>query len=190
MKPIFLIGFMGSGKSTLGAALGRATRLEYIDLDNYIECRFHANVRDLFARHGEAGFRDIERRMLLEVSAFEDVVVACGGGTPCFFDNMDLMNRSGLTVMLDASEECLTARLTVGRTRRPLIASLDDAELRAYIRQALAERMPFYRRAAVRFPSHLLEDEGQIKRSVADFLAMLRKNGWPDVLASDGRIQG
>lgn len=177
MKPIFLIGFMGSGKSTLGAALGRATGMTFIDLDSYIERRFHANVRDLFARYGEAGFRDIERRMLAEVSAFEDVLVACGGGTPCFFDNMDVMNRSGLTVMLDASEECLFGRLKVGRKRRPLIARLSDEELRAYIGEALARRMPYYGRAAVRFPSHMLENKEQIRQSVADFLAMLQKNG-------------
>ncbi len=177
MKPIYLIGFMGSGKSTLGVALGRATGMTFIDLDSYIERRFHANVRDLFARCGEAGFRDIERRMLEEVSTFEDVIVACGGGTPCFFDNMDVMNRSGLTVMLDASEECLFGRLKAGRTRRPLIASLSDEELRVYIGEALARRMPFYDRAAVRFPSHLLENKEQIGQSVADFLATLQKNG-------------
>ena len=92
MRPIFLIGFMGSGKTTLAKALSRATGLEYIDLDAYIEARFHANVSEIFAREGQDRFRDMERRMLREVAEFEDVIVACGGGTPCFFDNVDYMN--------------------------------------------------------------------------------------------------
>lgn len=137
MQPIFIIGFMGSGKSTLGRALGRATGRTFIDLDNYIEQRFHANVRDIFASRGEEGFRDIERRMLREVSQFEDVIVACGGGTPCFYDNMEVMNAAGLTVMLDVSIDRLHSRLCLGRRRRPLIAAMTDDELRAYITQAL-----------------------------------------------------
>ena len=95
MKPIFIIGFMGSGKSTLGRALAQATGLTFIDLDTYIEQRFHANVRDIFAQRGEDGFRRLERMMLHEVSEFEDVIVACGGGTPCFFNNMEHINSHG-----------------------------------------------------------------------------------------------
>ena len=103
MRPIFLVGFMGSGKSTLGKALSKATGLRFIDLDTYIECRYHANVRDIFAEKGESGFRDIEQRMIREVSDFEDVIVACGGGTPCFFNNMEVMNGAGLTVLRTGS---------------------------------------------------------------------------------------
>lgn len=82
MKTIFLIGFMGCGKSTLGRALGRATSMEFIDLDHYIETRYHKNVREIFATEGEERFRDMERRMLREVGEFENVIIACGGGTP------------------------------------------------------------------------------------------------------------
>lgn len=170
MKPIFLIGFMGSGKSTLGNALGRATGCRFIDLDNYIECRYHANVRDIFASRGEEGFRDLEHRMLEEVSQFEDVVVACGGGTPCFRGNMDIMNRSGLTIMLEASIDTLHARLKLGRKRRPLIAAMTDDELLAYIRQALDKRMPFYSQAQATFDANELDDKEMIKRSLAAFL--------------------
>ncbi|MDE6101148.1 MAG: shikimate kinase [Paramuribaculum sp.] len=169
MKPIFLIGFMGSGKSTLGRALAKAAGLGFIDLDNYIEKRFHRNVRDLFAQRGESGFRDIERRMLSEVCDFEDVVVACGGGTPCFFDNMERMNKSGLTVMLEASHEKLLGRLKLGRRRRPLIASMSDDELSAFIHKMLDSRKVFYSKAAACFCSDNLDCQSEIDRSVKDF---------------------
>ncbi|MCM1336774.1 MAG: shikimate kinase [Candidatus Amulumruptor caecigallinarius] len=171
MKPIFLIGYMGSGKSTLGRALAARLGLQFIDLDQYIEGRYHTKIRDIFAAKGEEGFRDMERRMLAEVSAFEDVIVACGGGTPCFYDNMEVMNSSGLTVLLDASVECLHRRLLQGRTNRPLIATLTDDELRDFIITALEARRPHYSRAAIAFASDLLEDRGQIAATVERFIA-------------------
>ncbi len=171
MQPIFLIGFMGSGKSTLGRALATATGYQFIDLDSYIEVRYHSNIRDIFASRGEDGFRDIERRMLHEVSDFEDVIVACGGGTPCFFDNMDRMNAHGLTVMLTATHETLLRRLLAGRRRRPLIASMDDARLGAFIEESIGRRMPFYSKASHFFPSDRLESRQQIAETVADFIS-------------------
>ena len=84
MQPIFLVGYMGCGKSTLGRTVSAITGCRFIDLDTYIEGRYHHTVKELFALHGESGFRDLERNMLHEVGQFEDVVVACGGGTPCF----------------------------------------------------------------------------------------------------------
>lgn len=98
MKRIFLIGYMGSGKTTLGKAFARAMQLQFIDLDWYIEERFHKTVQELFAERGEEGFREVERNMLHEAGEFENVVIAAGGGTPCFFDNIDYMNRVGDTV--------------------------------------------------------------------------------------------
>ncbi len=83
MKPIFLIGYMGCGKSTLGRALANATGLEFIDLDHYIDQRFHATIAEIFAARGEDGFRRVEQAMLREVCEFSDVVIACGCGTPC-----------------------------------------------------------------------------------------------------------
>ncbi len=85
MTRIFLIGYMGSGKTTLGRAYAKEMGLTFIDLDWYIEERFHTSVQKLFAQRGEEDFRRIEQKMLHEVADFEDVVIACGGGTPCFF---------------------------------------------------------------------------------------------------------
>lgn len=165
---------MGSGKSTLGRALGCATALRFIDLDTYIERRFHANVRDIFARRGEEGFRDLERRMLLEVSCFENVIVACGGGTPCAFDNMEVMNATGTTVWLNASDERLWQRLRLGKHRRPLIANLSDDELRDFISTQLVRRTPFYSKAQYTFDADRLDSREMIDSSVCAFCRMLQ----------------
>ena len=93
MIRIFLTGYMGAGKTTLGKAFAREMNVPFIDLDWYIEERFHKSIRELFTERGEASFRELERNMLHEVGEFEDVVVSTGGGTPCFFDNMEYMKR-------------------------------------------------------------------------------------------------
>ncbi|MCH5347330.1 MAG: shikimate kinase [Muribaculaceae bacterium] len=170
MKPIFLMGYMGCGKSTLGRALGRETSLTFIDLDIYIESRFRANIRTIFAERGEAAFRELERRMLDEVSQFEDVIVACGGGTPCFGDNMDLMLERGETVFLEASRSRLLERLKLGRARRPLIANLDDEALARQIDAGLEQRLPHYTRAVHTFNSDRLDNAEQIRETVDKFI--------------------
>lgn len=180
MRPIFLIGFMGSGKTTLAKAVARATSLEFIDLDSYIENRFRKNIRDIFAREGEARFRDMEARMLREVGEFENVVVACGGGTPCFAGNIDYMNSRGLTVELRASENRLHERLMKGRRKRPLIAGKNAEEVMAIIRKGLSDREPFYSRAAASFDAERLDDARQIEESTALFLKLMADNGLGD----------
>ena len=100
MKRIFLIGFMGSGKTTLGKALSRQLGIDFIDLDLYIEARYHKTIREIFAESGEERFRQIEKSLLHEVADFENVIIAAGGGTPCFFDNIDYMNAHGTCIYL------------------------------------------------------------------------------------------
>lgn len=170
MRPIFLIGYMGSGKTTLGRALGRRLGLQFIDLDLYIESRYMRTISQLFAERGEDKFRSIEREMLHEVAEMEDVVVACGGGTPCYYDNIDYMNRCGTTVFLSASEDRLFARLSINRNKRPLIKDLDDKSLRIFIRENLALRMPHYSKASHSFCGDRLEDVMQISTSVEKFI--------------------
>lgn len=169
MRPLFLIGYMGCGKSTLGRALSAATGLQFIDLDHYIEGRRHSTVSRMFAELGEDGFRRIEQSMLAEVADFHNVIVACGGGTPCFFDNMDLMNSKGTTVWLNTPIERLYERLQRNRSRRPILADKSDAELRSFIEHALAEREPYYSRASATFCATLLEDKSQIAITARDF---------------------
>jgi len=147
MKRIILIGYMGAGKTTLGKALAQATGLQFIDLDWYIEERFHTSIQQIFADKGESGFRDIERRMLHEVAEFEDVIISCGGGTPCFFDNIDYMNLQGDTIYLKATPETLKAHLLMGKNKRPLIQGKSPEELIGFISESLRKRTMFYEKA-------------------------------------------
>ena len=163
---IFLTGYMASGKTTLGKAFAKACNLSFIDLDWYIEERMHSSVRDIFASRGEEGFRQLERNMLLEVSDFEDVVVACGGGTPCFFDNMEVMNNRGITVFLDTSQDVLFRRLKQAAANRPLVAGKSDGELRQTIAEGLEKRLPYYSQASIRLDGSRLESRTQIDETV------------------------
>lgn len=111
MVRIFLTGYMGAGKTTLGKAFARKLNIPFIDLDWYIEERFHKTVGELFTERGEAGFRELERNMLHEVAEFENVVISTGGGAPCFYDNMEFMNRTGKTVFLNVHPRCAVQTL-------------------------------------------------------------------------------
>lgn len=166
MIRIFLTGYMGAGKTTLGKALARDLRIPFIDLDWYIEERFHKTVGELFAERGETGFRELERNMLHEVAEFEDVVISTGGGAPCFFDNMEFMNRVGQTVFLDVHPDVLFRRLRVAKQQRPILQGKQDEELKAFIVEALAKRAEFYRQAKYVFNADELEDRWQIETSV------------------------
>ena len=167
MKPIFLIGYMGSGKSTMGRSLSALLNLDLIDLDHYIEARYRRTVREIFDERGEDAFREIERNMLHEVGEFDNVIVACGGGTPCYFDNMDYMNEKGITILLNASHEALMRRLSRPRSKakRPIIANKTDEELSQFIVEAIEKRAPFYNRALIHFDSSWLEDGEQVATS-------------------------
>lgn len=173
MKRIFLIGYMGSGKTTLGKAYARAMQLQFIDLDWYIEERFHKTVQELFEERKEDGFREIERNMLHEVAEFEDVIIACGGGTPCFFDNMEYMNGKGETIFLDASPEVLFRRLKIAKSKRPLLMDKSDEELMDVIQNTLRIRVPFYSQAKYVFNAESLEDREQISCSVQRLKTLL-----------------
>jgi shikimate kinase len=169
MTRILLIGFMAAGKTTLGKALAQDLGLQFIDLDHYIENRYHCTVAQLFAERGEEAFRQIERNMLHEVAEFEDVIIATGGGTPCFFDNISYMNEQGTTVFLKASVEVIHTRLTIARTQRPLVANKSTDELHQYIADMLEHRSPYYEQATHTFDADYLENIWQVKESVELF---------------------
>ena len=169
MTRILLVGFMAAGKTTLGKALARDLGLQFIDLDHYIESRYCCSVSQLFAERGEEAFRQIERNMLHEVAEFEDVIISTGGGTPCFFDNIDFMNSKGITVYLQVPVERLFIRLSIARKQRPLIKDKSDDELKAFIAEQLAKREPHYSKAQHSFEADKLEDITQIDSSVKAF---------------------
>lgn len=146
---IFLIGFMGCGKSYLGERLATQLERPFIDLDRLIEIAEGKTIADIFAALGESGFRELEQKHLHSLGNQPPTIVATGGGTPCFFDNMDWMNTHGTTVFLETPVETLYERLRHERSNRPLLAEFDDAGLRHFIEQKLREREQWYRQAKV-----------------------------------------
>ena len=149
MIRIFLTGYMGAGKTTLGKAFAREMNVPFIDLDWYIEERFHKSIRELFVERGEASFRELERNMLHEVSEFEDVIISTGGGTPCFFDNMDYMNGHGQTVFLDVHPDILFRRLRVANPAAPHPAGQDGRRVARLHCGRIGETRSFLRRKPV-----------------------------------------
>lgn len=173
MTRILIIGYMGTGKTTLGKVLAKELGLPFYDLDWYIESRMMKTVPQLFAERGEEGFRKVEHNMLHEVAEFEDVVISCGGGTPCFYDNMEYMNAQGDTVYLKASPEVLYAHLQMGKVERPLLKNKTREEMQAFIKEQLAEREKYYTKARHIFNVDLLDSYDKIQTSVTNLRKLL-----------------
>ena len=173
MRRIILIGYMGSGKTTVGKALSKATGMMFYDMDWYIENRRRKTVSEIFAEVGEEGFRQIEHNMLHEVAEFEDVIISCGGGTPCFFDNIDYMNGQGQVVYLKASPEVLYKHLLMGKVERPLLKGKTPEELIAYITEHLKEREPYYNKARYTVDVSLMDNYDKIKITIEKLRELL-----------------
>jgi shikimate kinase len=164
---------MGSGKTTIGRQLAMALGLQFYDLDWYIEMRYHKKVSEIFAEQGEEYFRDLEQRMLHEVAEFEDVVISCGGGTPCFFDNIDYMNQQGQVVYLKVEPETLYKHLKMSKNDRPLLRGKSQDELITFIREQLKMREPFYTKARYTLDVTLMDDFSKIQTSVKNLKELL-----------------
>ena len=156
---LFLVGYMGCGKSSIGRPLAKRLGMQFVDMDTEIERRCGMSVRDFFAAHGEQEFRRYEHEVLQELTKAENTVVATGGGVPCFFDNMSLMNAAGLTIYFKLSPEKLAARLEYGKNKRPLLRGKSQEELVAFIRENLEQREPFYAQARLIVEGDRLSDE-------------------------------
>ncbi|MDR2840709.1 MAG: shikimate kinase [Paludibacter sp.] len=169
MTRIFLVGYMGSGKSFFGKRIAEHLGIGFLDLDTVIESKYRQSISDIFAQFGETQFREIEHKALLEIAEFEDVIIATGGGTPCFFDNMQIMNSCGVTIYFRLTAEQLSLRLAKTKsTKRPLIAHKTDAELQQYIASTLAERETFYLQA-----THIVDADGsnvQIIKAISEII--------------------
>lgn len=170
MKPLFLVGYMGCGKSTIGRKLARALHLEFVDTDHRIEEREGATVIDIFHYEGEERFRTIEREVLEEVIAIEQAsVVSTGGGLPAWSDNMERMNEMGRTIYLKRSAENIASRLSpYGRQKRPRLRGLNDEELVIFMREDMAKRDPYYSQATQVVACEGKSDE-EIIREIIDF---------------------
>lgn len=151
MKITYLIGYMGSGKSTIGRKLANKLDIGFIDLDKYIEEKESSTIAEIFEMKGEAEFRKIEQQALIEVSKLENKVISLGGGTPCFFDNMEIINNSGVSVYLKMPIGMLVSRLINAKVQRPLIKGMNREELFSFIEEQLYEREKFYSLSSVVF---------------------------------------
>ena len=173
MTRIILIGYMGAGKTTVGKALSKELGIIFYDLDWSIESRMRKSVSQIFAERGEEGFRQIEYNMLHEVAEFENVIISCGGGTPCFFDNMDYLNQQGQVVYLKADPEVLYKHLLMAKVERPLLKNKTPEELITFIREQLEKREPYYSKARYTLDVNLLDNYDKIKISVAKIRELL-----------------
>ena len=144
---LFLIGMMGSGKSYWAKQLATALQYELVDLDTVIEIENDATISEIFELYGEQFFRNQETKYLRNFDTKNNVVVATGGGTACFNDNMQWMNEEGITIWIDEPMDVLVSRLAKEKAHRPLIKNLNDAELKYFLEQKLLERKSFYSKA-------------------------------------------
>lgn len=170
MGKLFLVGYMGCGKSTIGRKLARALGCRFVDTDSLVEEREGATVYDIFRYEGEERFRQIEREVLEEVIAEEsDVVISTGGGLPAWGDNMTRMNEVGRTIYLKRSAENIASRLSpYGRQKRPRLRGLSDEELVAFMREDMVRREPCYSQAVQVIACEGKSDD-EIIREITDF---------------------
>ena len=144
---IFLIGFMGCGKSTIGKKLAKTLSCKFIDLDKYIERKTGESIQQIFKKKEEKYFRVLEIESLMEICKSDNLVIATGGGTPCFFDNMQRILDKGICIYLNMEANNLTKRLSKEKSKRPLIENLTEKYLVNFIRKKLVEREVFYNKA-------------------------------------------
>ena len=144
---IFLVGYMASGKSTLGKRLARQLGLTFRDLDHEIEGNLQTTIPEIFTKEGEEGFREIEKRELHRLLQEDDYLLSTGGGTPCFYDNLEVMKKAGVVVFLEVSPTAIVHRLMNAKTVRPLVAGKSKEELNQFVESHLSERLPHYQQA-------------------------------------------
>jgi len=168
---IYLIGMPGAGKSTIGRELGLRKKFPYFDLDKEIEKEEQKSISEIFSQSGESYFREIESRVLNNISnSPESFVMATGGGTPCFHGNMDLMLQKGFTIFLDPPLDLIERRLSENRTR-PLINIKSEIPVLKRLEDLLNKRMPFYKQAKLRIADNI---------NVTDRIIQLLPNNFPD----------
>lgn len=165
-KKVFLVGYMGCGKSTLARKLSRRTGLRAVDTDAEVERMEGASVGDIFRYEGEDRFRELERSVVERLAAADEAcIVATGGGLPTWSDNMEMLSKAGATIYLRRSAENIAARLSpYGRAKRPKLRGLGDAELVEFMRRNIAEREPYYAQASLVIDCDVLSDEEAMDR--------------------------
>ena len=144
---IFLIGYMGSGKSTVGKKLAEKLKLDFVDFDKHIEKEQGKTIAEIFETDGEEKFRLLEHECLKKIVHLENAVISLGGGTPCFYNNIELINKNGISVYIETGVLDLVHRLSKAKNKRPLIKGMNDVDLKFFIEANLDKRNPVYRQA-------------------------------------------
>lgn len=156
---IFLIGFMGSGKTHWGRLISQKLSIPFFDLDEQVTSHAGRSIADIFAADGEENFRLLEKDALhIITESHESFVMACGGGTPCYFNNIEYMNQAGTTVWINTPSDVLFRRLVDEKDKRPLIKNLTDDQLRNFIAKKFSDRRIYYEQADIAIdeePVHL-----------------------------------
>ena len=165
---LFLVGFMGCGKSYIGRPLAAKLGFQFVDVDNIIENTEGGTIAQIFENQGETYFRQLESETLKRLGKWENIVIATGGGAACFQGNMEWMNENGLSIYLKASPELLLSRLKGETLQRPLLAGRTDADLMDFIENKLSERTQFYEKAAL-----IIEQTGDGGEIVIDIINAL-----------------
>lgn len=175
MNPIFIIGYMGAGKSTFGRKLASALGLNFIDTDIFIENRFRERIADMFIRIGEEAFRKRERFVIEELSGMTDTVIATGGGMPCYYSNIELMNASGLTIYLEGSTATLAQRLEYCKRTRPTVCHKSGQELHQHVEEAMQVRTAYYSQAQITISIEEIKSDDDEKRLAHKLAQQIRE---------------
>ena len=144
---VYLIGYMGSGKTRFGSELSATTGYPFIDIDEIFEAKYRISIVDFFDKYNEATFRKLERDLLLDTINYIDAVISTGGGTPCFYDNMDFIKKNGISIYLKMEIQSLVNRLAIVKKKRPLLKDKSLTDMEPYIRAQIVEREIFYNQA-------------------------------------------
>ncbi|MEO7978617.1 shikimate kinase [Flavobacterium sp.] len=171
MKKIILLGYMGCGKSTIAQKLSKATNIPYLDLDKCIEEKANLTINEIFELHGEIYFRKLEHEIFLELlQSSDDTVIGLGGGTPCYANNHEFLKGEGvISVYLKASIDTLYNRLIHNKSKRPLIANMEEQEMREFIAKHLFDRSFYYNHALHK----VVVDNKTVEKTVSDILEIL-----------------
>ena len=164
MDRIYIVGYMGAGKTTAARRLAQRMGWEVVDTDALFEEKYKISVNDFFNKYDEPLYRKLESEVLKATESLDHVVVSTGGGTACFFDNMDWMNQHGLTVFLRISPQAAVDRVIHSRHKRPLVEGKSEEELTEFVNQHYASRLPFYEQARVIVKSEDLDLDALIRQ--------------------------
>lgn len=150
---IYIIGYMYSGKSTIGKKLARALGFDFVDTDDLFEAKYHLSIPVFFEKYGEKLFREFEKEILLSTHNLQNTVISTGGGTPCFGENMAFIKKSGISVCLEPDIDTIMSRLHFSKKERPILSKMPKEELQSFILNQIETRNIFYKQADIIVPA-------------------------------------